>query len=128
MPPDPFSWYGLFYLFIPLAIGAYFLFKDTMNRIQYIETIRLFWITRDVGKKVAKYQPRIMKGFMRQTHPPYWRGDGIQFRFHKWTFMVGILKEKAESLEQQVGTSGWLPTDPRELRRFTDDDQSDKDQ
>jgi hypothetical protein len=106
----------LFLLF--LAVGAYFLFRDTLNRIQYIETIRLYWITKDDGKEVAAYQPRIMRSFMRQTAAPFWNGNGVQFRFHRWTFQVGILTHKSDSLEYQVGRNGWLDIPPRDLHKF----------
>jgi len=84
----------LFYLLgAALGVGAYFLFRDTMNRIQYIERLRIYWITKNNGRKGV---PLIFPSFMRQTHPPFWKGTGIQVRFFKWTFQVGILREKGE--------------------------------
>lgn len=83
---------------VMLMIGAYFLFKDTMNRIQYLETLRLYWITKDNGEG----QPLFAKATMRQTSAPFWRGRGYQVRFRKHTFQVGVLTMRVDSLEAQI--------------------------
>jgi hypothetical protein len=74
---------------VGLGVGAYFLFKDTLNRIQYVERLRLYWITKD---NAAPGTRRITKAFMRQTSPPWHRGSGIQVRLGKYTFQVGVLQ------------------------------------
>lgn len=71
-------------------------FRDTLNRIQYVQFLRIYWITRDNGKPGG---PVVMRAFMRQTAPPWWRGKGIQFRCWRYTFQVGILREKAAVAE-----------------------------
>lgn len=82
-----------------VAIGAYLLFRDTMNRIQYLQSVRLYWITRDNGVLGTRV---LTRAFMRQTAPPWWRGSGIQIRAGKYTFQVGILTSRASSLLEQV--------------------------
>ncbi len=99
-----------------LAVGAYFLFRDTMNRIQYVEKLRLYWITRDIGQDGEPFFTS--RAFMRQTSAPYWRGKGIQFRFRRWTFQVGKLHSKASSLEEQLSNLGWLDAKPKEIRQW----------
>lgn len=81
-----------------LAVGGYFLFKDTMNRIQYLETLRLYWITKDNGEG----QPLIAKATMRTTSAPFWRGRGVQVRCGSHTFQVGLLTMRVDSLEAQI--------------------------
>lgn len=107
------------FLFAVLSLVAgllYLLFVDTMNRIQYVERLRLYWITRDDATPTT---PRLSRAFMRQTAPPFWRGRGVRVRFRKWTFQVGILELKVDSLESQVSNiGGWLPTDPKRLRKW----------
>jgi len=83
---------------VMLMIGAYFLFKDTLNRIQYLETLRIYWITKNNGKG----QPRITRAIMRTTSAPYWQGRGVQFRFGSHTFQVGVLTMRVSSLEAQI--------------------------
>lgn len=79
--------FGLGYL-------AYLLFRETMNRIQYVEHLRIYWITKNTARKGV---PFIAPSFMRQTQRPFWYGKGIEVRFFKWTFQVGILQGKGES-------------------------------
>lgn len=92
------------WLTLVVAIGSYFLFRDTMNRIQYVEHLRIYWITRDTATDET---PRVMRAFMKQTAKPYWYGHGVQFKFRRWTFQVGVLDGKAPSLDKQLG-KGWL--------------------
>lgn len=68
------------------ALGAYFLFRDTMNRLQYLG--KLYWITRDNGKPGTKHIA--FDGFMRGTSPPWKVGRGVQLRWGRYTFQVGI--------------------------------------
>lgn len=94
-----FSW--SFVLPASLLIAVYLLFKDTLNRIQYVERLRLYWITRDTG---TKGQPLVRRAFMRQVAEPYWRGEGIEIRLGKsLTFQVGLLTVRVDSLESQIG-------------------------
>lgn len=89
-----------FYLAAALiAAGLYFLFKDTLNRLQYIGPI--YWITRDNG---SLSEPRFARAFMRGTAPPWKIGKGIQFRLFYYTVQVGIchnapLKDPDDYLE-----------------------------
>ena len=99
---------------VACAIGAYLLFRDTMNRIQYLQSVRLYWITRDNGAAGTKV---ITRAFMRQTAPPWWRGSGIQIRAGKYTFQVGVLTSKANSLLEQVDGRE-LDDDAKEIRSW----------
>lgn len=101
-------------LVVACAIGAYLLFRDTMNRIQYLQSVRLYWITRDNGVAGTKV---ITRAFMRQTAPPWWRGSGIQIRAGKYTFQVGVLTSKANSLLEQVDGRE-LDDDAKEIRSW----------
>jgi hypothetical protein len=84
---------------VGLLIGAYFLFKDTMNRLQYVQWLRLYWITRNNAPKGTFI---ISPAFMRQTAEPWWRGRGIQFRAGKYTFQIGVLTSRGDDLISQV--------------------------
>ena len=86
-----------------IIVGGYFLFRDTMNRIQYIERLRIYWITRD---NATDDTPFITRAFMRHTSPPYWRGKGVQFAVGKHTFQVGILTGKAKA--KVMSLQEWL--------------------
>lgn len=77
-----------FYLAAALIVaGIYFLFKDTMNRLQYIGPV--YWITRDNGDIS---EPRICRAFMRGTSAPFKVGQGVQFRLFYYTFQIGICR------------------------------------
>jgi hypothetical protein len=86
--------YLVFSFLILLGLGAYLLFKDTMNRIQYIEHLRLYWITKNTARSGV---PFIAPSFMRQTQAPFWHGTGVEVRFFKWTFQLGLLRGKGVS-------------------------------
>ncbi len=101
------------FLLYALGYGAYLLFRDTLNRIQYLERIHTYWITRD---NPAPNTPFLIRhAYMRQTAEPYWRGRGWQFRVGPRTFQVGHLTMKVNSLEAQVGR-GFYDYTPKELR------------
>lgn len=71
-----------------LLVGGYLLFRDTMNRLQYIG--KLYWITRDNGVQGTRHIA--FDAFMRGTSPPWKVGRGVQFRWGKYTFQVGICR------------------------------------
>ncbi len=79
---------------LALGVGAYFLFRDTMNRIQYVEHLRIYWITKNTARKGV---PFLAPSFMRQTQPPFWTGTGVEVRLFKWTFQFGILQAKGSN-------------------------------
>lgn len=74
-------------LVLLVVIGSYFLFKDTLNRIQYVGP--LYWITRDNG---TDNDPVVTRAFMRQTSAPWKTGKGIQIRAGKYTFQFGLCR------------------------------------
>jgi hypothetical protein len=89
----------LWLIAILVLVGGYFLFRDTMNRLQYIQILRLYWITRDNATKGTFI---VSPAFMRQTADPWWRGRGLQFRAGKYTFQIGVLTGKGDNLLSQV--------------------------
>lgn len=109
-------WLGLALLAIPLLIGAFFLFRDSMNLFQKVG--KLYWITRNDMKRE---QPFISKAFLAHDSPPYWLGKGIQVAI-KWgkttsydysagedwvhprqyTFQVGILTGTAKGFNPDL--------------------------
>jgi hypothetical protein len=105
-------------ILVLLIVGSYYLFRDTMNRIQYIERIHLYWVTRDTDPG----GPHIKKAWMRHTSPPYWRGEGVEFRAGKYTFQVGVLKEKVPSLEHQISNIPEFSPPVHEIREWVDED------
>ena len=56
-------WIILAAVLLALVIGGYFLFRDTMNKIQYLERCKIYWVTRDVAKPGT---PVIRKAWMRE--------------------------------------------------------------
>ena len=93
-------------------VGFYFLFKDTLNRVQYIQAVRLYWITRDDG---IVGSPVLSKAFMIQTAQPWWNGKGVRLRAGKYTFQIGVLTHRGESLLDQLGGRD-LDDDARRIR------------
>ena len=101
-----------------LAAGSYFLFKDTMNRIQYVR-IRptgwyLYWITRDTdytqGARFAHGFMRTMQpiedrpGYIPSTEGSFLQGSGYVLRwFRNYSTQVGIARVKANDLLEQMG-------------------------
>jgi len=59
----------------------------------------VYWIRKNTGKKS---DPVICKGFMRQTSAPWLTGNGLQIRFGKYTFQIGICG-KPQKLDDQSG-------------------------
>lgn len=102
-----------------IGVGSYFLFRDTMNKIQYLQCIRLYWITRDTGRKGI---PVIARAVMRQTAEPWWRGNGIQFRAGKYTFQVGVLTSRGNDLLDQLDGRN-LDMGADEIRNWVDDEE-----
>lgn len=97
-----------------VAVGCYFLFRDTLNRLQYIQTFRIYWITRDVCPPGT---PRLALGRMYQTQSPWWQGVGPQLRIGKYIVQVGILRNKGASLLDQLG-GRYLDESPKQLREW----------
>jgi hypothetical protein len=96
------------------CVGAYFLFRDTLNKLQYIKTFRLYWIIRD---DYPPHTPIVSRGNMYQTGPPWWQGTGVQVRVGKYLFQVGVLLRRGNSLLDQLG-GRYLEDSPKELREW----------
>lgn len=77
---------------ISVAVFIILYMRATQNLLFYVQWLRLYWIFRDNGTLSTS---RITRAFMHQTSPPWWRGKGLQVRFGKTTFQVGILREMA---------------------------------
>lgn len=85
-----------------------------MNRLQYIQTLRIYWITRDV------YPPNTRKfglGYMLQSAPPWWKGKGVQVIVFGRLIQVGILLRKGSGLLEQLGGRD-LDVPAKELRSW----------
>lgn len=84
-------------LIVALGVGAWFLFKDSLNLVQALG--RVYWITRDY---VPKGTPIIAKGFMRELGHPWRVGSGIQIRIARnRTFQVGWCAKTSPSSEEE---------------------------
>lgn len=86
-------------LILSLALNAYLIFHETMNKIQYVGWLRIYWITRDTG---TEGQPLIERAWMRQTMAPYWRGSGVRINFRQYSFQFGVLTSKGRDLLDQL--------------------------
>jgi hypothetical protein len=80
-----------------VATGCYLLFRDTLNRLQYIGFV--YWITRDNGKKG---DPFLSVGFMRQTASPWKVGKGVQVRLSKYTVQVGVCRSNKSRISSEA--------------------------
>jgi hypothetical protein len=94
-----------------LAFLLYLLFRDTMNKLQYVQTLRIYWITRNVPS-TDKF---LCKAFMRQTAEPWWNGVGYQIRIGKYTFQAGVLTNRSNDLLDQLG-GRYLAEDAKTIR------------
>lgn len=101
-------------LILSLALNAYLIFHETMNKIQYVGLLRIYWITRDTG---VEETPVIKRAWMRQTMAPYWRGSGIELRFGQYTFQFGVLTGKGRDLLDQLDGRE-LHEDAKEIRQW----------
>lgn len=101
-------------LLLAVSVVAYFVFRDTMNKIQYIQTLRVYWITRNDG---VLGTPWVTRAFMKQTAPPWWNGKGIQFRLKTYTFQVGILIYRGVDLLDQL-TGRYMDEDAKSIRNW----------
>jgi hypothetical protein len=106
-----------------LSYLLFLLFRGTMNRIQYIERLGLYWITKDNGVKGTPWMQT--DAFMRQTDPPYWRGHGVQFRFGQLTFQVGLLTMRVDSLASQLSASEYFDQiTAKQIRKWVNDEEA----
>lgn len=101
---------GVFVVFLLLWL----VFRDTMNRVQYIQFLRIYWIIRDTG---VLGTPFIIKSFMRQTSEPWWVGSGFQVRVYTYTFQVGYLKYRSSDLLSQL-EGRYMSSSPKEIRKW----------
>lgn len=100
-----------------LSLCLYLLFRDTLNRLQYIGPV--YWITRD---NTPKGTPLLSIGFMRQTSFPWKIGKGIQVSLHKYSFQLGICK-KSNHYDEEEGILGalggrYLDTSTKDIREW----------
>jgi hypothetical protein len=84
---------------ITISLCAYLLFRDTLNKLQYLGPI--YWITRDNTSLKA---PSISIGFMRQIASPWKIGKGVQFKYKNYSFQIGLCRKSTHNDE----TSGIL--------------------
>jgi len=97
-----------------ISFNIYLLFYNTMNKLQAITWLRVYWLVRDTG---WDDDPRLCRAFMRQNSAPFWRGQGIQFRRKKYILQIGILTGKGKSrLDQLDGRE--LSDSPEEIRQW----------
>lgn len=75
---------ALFSLVGVLGFG-WIIFGDSMNTVQTVG--KVYWIVRDNAKKGDKL---ISSAFMRTIDNPWLIGNGVQFRFLKYTFQIGV--------------------------------------
>jgi hypothetical protein len=91
-------------------------FKNTMNKIQSVGPV--YWITRDF---VMSNHPVISKGFMRETSYPWRMGKGVQIKFRKHTFQLGVCNKPKAGEERNLLTmieGHYMDTPPSELREW----------
>jgi hypothetical protein len=100
-----------------ISLSLYFLFRDTLNRLQYIGPI--YWITRD---NTPKGTPLLSIGFMRQTSFPWKVGKGLQVSISRYSFQFGICKKSKHSDETEgiLGALGgrYLDTSTSDIREW----------
>ena len=94
---------------------SFLIFRDTMNVVQAVGPV--YWICRDI---VPTNTPLIAWGFMRQTSAPWRVGKGIQIRFKKHTFQIG-LSCKGKQVSDDTGLlyavqGRYLDDKPKEIR------------
>ena len=104
----------IYFIIAGIVVGMYFLLKDTMNRLQYVQTLRIYWITRNNAPTNTSV---VSTGFMRQTAEPWWNGKGVQFRYKNYSFQIGVLTGKSQGLLDQVGGRE-LDHDAKEIRNW----------
>lgn len=85
-------------LVVTLGVGAWLLFKDSLNLVQGFGPI--YWITRDGAPSNT---PRVSTAFMHELGAPWRVGKGIQFRLPKtMTFQIGFCK-KTKPQDEESG-------------------------
>jgi len=62
-----------------------------MNNLYVVKNV--YWILKNTGKKKTKV---VSRGFMRQTSAPWLTGTGIQMRFGKYVFQIGLCGKPKE--------------------------------
>lgn len=98
------------------SMSGYFVFKDTMNKLQSIGPF--YWITRDF---TVPNHPIVAKGFMREASPPWRMGTGVQIKLRKHSFQIGICQKPKPGEERNLLTmlgGHYMDTPPSELREW----------
>lgn len=107
-----------FYALIPIALFAYFSFRNTLNVLQIIG--RVYWITKSFE---IKQRFRVSKGFMHTTSYPWYKGNGIHMVFWKRSFQIGICQKQtyANDVEGTLASlqGRFLDLTPRQIREQT---------
>lgn len=86
-------------LFLYSSMLTYMLFRGTMNVLQYVG--RVYWVTRDNGVDGTKHIA--FDAFARGTSPPYKVGRGVQFRWGRHTFQVGLCRDGVQTDDELDG-------------------------
>jgi hypothetical protein len=88
-----------------------------MKKLNVVQGVgKLYWIYRDTAKENT---PKVCKAFMHEIGG-YWRkGKGIQFKYKKYIFQIGICKKYPTDSEEQgllsVVNGRNLDYDPTEI-------------
>ena len=97
-----------------ISLNIYLLFYNTLNKLQAITWLRIYWLVRDIG---GDGDPHFSRAFMRQNGAPFWRGQGIQFRRNQYVFQIGILTGKGMSRLDQLDRRE-MEDSPKEIRQW----------
>ena len=88
-------WQALLFIAVILW-GGYEVFKDSLNLLQVVGPI--YWVTR--YNATPKF-PRLCIAFMHEDGKPWRTGTGIQVRFRKYSFQVGICHKHGEVSDEE---------------------------
>lgn len=111
-------WIGLLVLLLPTIVGAYFLFRDSMNLWQSVGPI--YWVTRDAPTD-HWVGWRVRRSWARSGGDPYNEGEGIEFRW-SWrgnyrSTQIGIVTKRNVHVK-------WYDYDPKTLKEWQAPDKT----
>lgn len=86
-----------------------------MNNLYVVKNV--YWIMKNTGTKGTKF---VSRGFMRQTSSPWLTGSGVQLRFGKYVFQIGLCG-KPKELDDTTGLlyamqAREMEAQPRDIR------------
>lgn len=90
------NWSVFLLSFIGFSCLSWVVFSGSMNLVQNVGSV--YWIVRNNARRA---DPIIGSAFMRQVDPPWLIGKGVQIRFGRYSFQIGVCYPSSVASEDE---------------------------